>query len=253
MRLLSSEWLKTKRTAVRWLTFFMPVVLAICTVAYLVIRQDGTQAFAFEGFFTIWAGLIMPIIVGVLAGFVVQEEEFAGNYVGFLGTGVSRTKLFWGKFVLLALCLTICTLLAALVLSAGMGLFVPCGVDVGLFLFAALFISIATLPLIALHLWASFAGSMGVSIAISVCGLLMGIIFGTTSLGTGIWQFITWTWPIKLGLLPGTTLIETAQNASAYAMNTGMVAFVVTAFALIALLSCGMLWFRKWEGRKASE
>lgn len=253
MRLLSSEWLRTKRTAVRWLTFLMPAVLSLCTAAYLSLRSDSTQAFAFEGFFTIWSGLIIPIAVGVLAGTVVHEEELAGNFIGFLGTGISRVKLFLGKFLLLLSCMTICTLLAALILGGGMILFVPCGADLRLFLLAAILISLGTLPLLALHLWISFAWGMGASIGISFGGLLMAMLLGTTSLGAGIWRFIPWTWPVKLGLLPGAAFIETVSNASANAMNTGTVAFISTAVSLIAILLCGGLWFTKWEGRNASE
>lgn len=253
MRLLSSEWLRTKRTAVRWLTFLMPVVVSLCTVAYLALRSDSTQAFAFEGFFTIWSGLIIPIAVGVLAGTVVHEEELAGNFIGFLGAGISRMKLFLGKFLLLLSCMTICTLLAALVLGGGMELFVPCGADLRLFLLAAVLISVGTLPLLALHLWVSFAWGMGASIGISFGGLLMAVLFGTTSLGADVWEFIPWTWPVKLGLLPGTVFIETAQNVSANTVNTGTVALIAASVALTALLLCGALWFTKWEGRNTSE
>ena len=51
IRILSSEWLKTKRTAVRWITFFMPVVTALCIVAYISGRAGVTADFIYEGFF----------------------------------------------------------------------------------------------------------------------------------------------------------------------------------------------------------
>ena len=100
LNLLLSEWLRTKRTAVRWLTFCMPVIFSLCTAAYLAAREGSTQAFAFEGFFTIWTVFIIPAGIGVLAGFIVQEEELAGNFSGFLGTGLSRVRLYAGKFLL---------------------------------------------------------------------------------------------------------------------------------------------------------
>lgn len=253
MRQLSSEWLRTKRTAVRWLTFLMPTVIALCAVSYLALRSDSTQAFAFESFFTIWSGVIIPLMVGVLAGFITHEEELAGNFVGFLGTGISRPKLYLGKFILLLFCLTICTLIAVLVLSGGMKLLIPCGANMKLFILAALLTSVGALPLLSLHLWISFAWGMGASIGISFGGLLIAILFGTTSLGENVWQFVPWTWPVKLGLLPGTVFIETAQNTIPYAVNTGTTALISTAIALITLLLCGTLWFTKWEGYATSE
>lgn len=253
MRQLSSEWLRTKRTAVRWLTFFMPTVIAICTVAYLALRSDSAQAFAFEGFFTIWSGIITPLLAGVLAGFAVHEEELAGNFNGFLGTGVSRARLFLGKFFLLLSCMVICILIAVMILSIGMKLFIPCGADLKLFILAALLTSVGTFPLLALHLWISFAWGMGASIGVSFGGLLMAVLFGTTSLGVKIWQFIPWTWPVKLGLLPGTVFVEKTQNTIDNAVNTGIMAFIAVAIALIVLLLGGILWFSKWEGYKMSE
>ncbi len=50
---------------------------------YLTTKSGSTQEFAFEGFFTVWTVFIIPIGVGILAGFIVQEEELAGNFNGF--------------------------------------------------------------------------------------------------------------------------------------------------------------------------
>lgn len=258
MRLLSSEWLRTKRTAVRWLTFFMPTIVSLCVVGYLAIRSGSTQSLAFEGFFTVWSGIILPVSVGVLAGFIVHEEELAGNFTGFLGAGVPRSKLYFGKYLLLTFCMTMCTLISALVLGIGMNLFVPAGADMKIFMSAALLTAVATLPLLALHLWVSFAWGMGASIGISFGGLLMAVLFGTTSLGENIWQFVPWTWPIKLGLLPGTTFIEATANMTtadimASATHTGIIGLFATAIGLVVILFGGTIWFNKWEGRKDSE
>ena len=74
IRLLLSEWLKTKRTAIRWITFCMPVIVALCIVAYLSIRSGVTSEFVYEGFFVVWTAMIIPVGAGVLSGFMIQEE-----------------------------------------------------------------------------------------------------------------------------------------------------------------------------------
>ena len=99
IKLLSSEWLRAKRTAVQWLTLFMPIIFSLCVVFYLTTKSGSTQEFAFEGFFTVWTVFIIPIGVGILAGFIVQEEELAGNFNGFLCVGISRVRLYLGKFL----------------------------------------------------------------------------------------------------------------------------------------------------------
>ncbi len=257
MRVLLSEWLRTKRTAIRWFIFGLPVFLAGCTVVYLTLSPGSTQDFAFEGFFTIWSGIMIPVSVGILGGAVIREEELAGNFNGFLSFGVSRAKIFLGKFMLVVICTFICTLLTALILGCGMNLFVPCGADMKVFLLAAVFTSIGAVPLLVLHLWISLAWGWGASIGLSFGGLLMAVIFGTTSLGASVWKFIPWTWPVKLGLLPGTVYIRLADGNFRALINqaaeTGITALSAVFIALVLLLSTGILWFAKWEGRRSGE
>lgn len=121
-KVLLSEWLKTKRTAVRWIILCMPLVFSLFSSVYLSIRPDSSQEFAFEGFFTIWTVFVIPLGVGVLSGLIVDEEEATGNFNGFLLTGISRTKLYLGKFLLMFFCLSSCTFISVLILCIGMNL-----------------------------------------------------------------------------------------------------------------------------------
>lgn len=258
MRLLVSEWIRTKRTAIRWLTFFMPIVVAVCAVVYLASRTGSTQEFAFEGFYSIWTAFIIPVGVGILAGYIVHEEELAGNFSGFLGSGLSRAKLYLGKFLLLTFCSIICTFIAAFILYLGLNFIVLENASAAIFLGAAALTVIGTLPLLAIHLWISFAWGMGASIGMSFGGILMAVIFGTTSLGEHLWMFIPWTWPVKLGMLPGTYFIKGSSMLSsseiiANATQTASLGLVVTVVALTLFLLGGIIYFRNWENKKGAE
>lgn len=258
MHLLVSEWIRTKRTAIRWLTFFMPVVVAACAVAYLALRTGSTQAFAFEGFYSIWTAFIIPVGVGILAGYIVHEEELAGNFSGFLGSGLSRTKLYLGKFLLLVFCSTVCTFITAFILYLGLKFVVLETASAAIFLGAAVLTAIGTLPLLAIHLWISFAWGMGASVGISFGGILMAVIFGTTSLGEHLWMFVPWTWPVKLGMLPGTYFIKDSSVFSsseiiANVTQTASLGLLVTVVALALFLLGGIIWFQKWENKKGAE
>ncbi|MDI7817302.1 lantibiotic immunity ABC transporter MutG family permease subunit [Clostridioides difficile] len=258
IKLLLSEWLRTKRTAVRWLTLFMPVIFSLCVVAYLAIKSGSTQAFAFEGFFTVWTVFIIPIGVGILSGFIVYEEELAGNFNGFLCIGISRVRLYLGKFLFLLFCLTVCTFIATLILCIGMNIAVPYGETIRLFLSAAGLVVIGTLPLLAIHLWVSFAWGMGASIGISIGGILMAAILGLTNVGSKIGPFVPWTWPVKLGMLPGTYFIKGTGNIPNDVIYSEMIQsatihFVAVVIGLIIFLIGGVTWFKIWEGRKNCE
>lgn len=253
MKLLSSEWLRTKRTAIRWLTFCMPIVFASLMIGYIALRKDVAETFIYEVFFTVWTGLIIPLGVGCLAGFIVHEEELAGNFSGFLSSGLPRRHVYMGKFIILVFCTTICTLIAAIILSGGIYLLMPAAENMAVFIIAAFFTSFGTLPILAIHLWISFAWGMGASIGISFGGLLMAVLFGTTSLGDKIWVLVPWTWPVKLGLLPGYTLIDSSAQVMQNLIHTLLISVFVTIIGVCVFLIGGIFWFRKWEGRKNAE
>lgn len=253
IRILSSEWLRTKRTPIRWLTFCVPVLFSLCITAYLAARAGSTQNLAFEVFFTAWAAIVIPVGAGVMAGFIVQEEELAGSFNGFLSVNLSRWKLYLGKYLLLVFCLAVSTLLATVVLCAGMQIFLPGGVNVRLFLEAAVLLVVGTLPLLALHLWAAFVWGMGASIGIGMGGLLVAALIGTTSLGNAVWQFVPWAWPAKLAAYPSVFLLQETPalvSASTHALTTGLFA---SAIGLVLALGGGILWFYRWEGRQNHE
>ncbi|WP_236876548.1 hypothetical protein [Clostridioides difficile] len=77
IQLLSSEWLRAKRTAVQWPTLCMPIILSLCVVIYLSTKSGSTQALDFVGFFTVWPVFIFTNGVCILAGFIVKEDELA--------------------------------------------------------------------------------------------------------------------------------------------------------------------------------
>ena len=104
----------------------------------------------------------------------------------------------------------------------------------------------------AIHLWVSFLWGMGASIGLGICGILMAVLIGTTGLGDKIWMIVPWSYPVKMSmfpvaysLLPNAMLVEsTIQLILEFALSI--------TFFVIFLLG-GMIWFRKWEGRKCSE
>ena len=255
-RLFASEWLKTRRTAVRWLTFLTPVLVALCIICYLASRTDSTEALSFELFFQAWTIFVIPVGAGVMAGFLAQEEALAGSFTGFLSVDLPRAKLYLSKFCLLVFCLSVSTLLATLLLCIGTTAFLPGDGSLPLFFAAAVLVIIGTLPLLALHLWLSFAFGMGSSIGVGIAGVLIAAIMGATSIGNQVWPFVPWTWPVKLSALPSVYLPD-ADSLPAAAIaaipRQFAVGLIATGLCLTIFLIGGMLWFRRWEGRTSYE
>lgn len=253
IRLLTSEWLKTKRTAIPWITFCMPVIAALCIVAYLSVSSGITSEFVYEGFFVVWTAMIIPVEAGVLAGVLIHEEELAGNFTGFLNTKISRKKLYFGKFLTLVFCLMCCTFIATLILCLGMKLIMPDGWNFTMFIPAAFLAVAGTLPILSIHLWVSLLWGMGASIGISMGGILMAGLIGATGLGGKIWLIIPWCWPVKLAMIPAAfSKTELSTATMSWRRMLGL-ELMLTVIGLFIFLTGGILWFSRWEGRELSE
>lgn len=240
--LLAVEWVKLRRTPVKWLVFGLPVLFASLLVWYYSGRavKPGTAAAVFEVFFETVTALALPVAVGLLAGLIVYQEEQAGGFSGFLGCRVSRSKLYMSKLLLLCGFAAAGLMLATGCLGIGLHVFTGIPVNWGVFGIAACMTFAAALPMLALHLWISFAWGMGTSVAVGGGGLLIAALMAT-SLGDKMWKYVLWGWPVHLfrvgsyALKPEQYNLETASRVAVEAaQGLGM-----SALAFIALLMGG--------------
>ncbi len=262
MNILYAEWLKTKRTAVRRLTWSMPVAYTVLIIGYFALRgiDNINQILVFKAFFEVWTACVIPLAIGILSGLIVHYEELAGNFNGLLSSKVSRYGLYWSKFLLTVLIMTASTLIATIGLGLGLAVFLDFSMNWLIFLAASILAIMGTIPLLAMHLWAGFRWGMGASIGMSICGLLMAALMGATSLGDTIWQFIPWSWPVRLAILPGAYLqfAEELQFppeiiSSGFVWNQLAMGLAASSLCLVAALMGGFIWFNRWEGRRSYE
>lgn len=260
MNILLSEWLKTKRTPIRWLTFLIPIIYGALIIGYITLRgiDQNTQILAFQVFFEAWTSFIIPLGAGIVSGFIVYQEELAGSFNGFLSSKIPRSRLYMGKLVILILSATISTLIALIVLGIGLQLILNVPIAWPIFIAAAILCIIGTIPILTLQLWASFTWGMGASIGISIAGLLNAALMGATSLGDKVWQFIPWAWPVRLTRLLNPYLQFTSDMqippesiSSGFVINQLVIGLVAVGICFAVTLAGGITWFNKWEGRKA--
>ncbi|OAT87130.1 lantibiotic immunity ABC transporter MutG family permease subunit [Desulfotomaculum copahuensis] len=259
--ILSAEWLKTKRTSVRWLTLLTPVVTAAVIIWYFSLKPavSDSSTGVFQWFFGLWATIVIPLGAGLLPGIIIHQEELAGSFNGFLGSKLPRTSLYLGKLLLLIMLSTASTLLGTLLLVAGTDCLLNIPAPWPIFIAAAIMAALGTLPLLAMQLWASLAWGMGASIGIGGGGLLIAAL-ASTSLGNRIWQFLPWAWPARLSILPGIYLlyqpgmqVPPPSIASGYPIHETIKGIIPAAVFFIVVLVGGITWFKKWEGRKIYE
>lgn len=258
MNTFISEWIKTKRTSVRWLTFLTPVIFATLITWYFSLKTITieTQVSIFQAFFEVWAALVVPLGAGLISGLMIHQEELAGSFNGFLGSKLPRRDLYLGKLAMLVVLASASTLLAVLVLLAGFSFILNIPLFWPIFIAGALMAMIGTLPLLVLHLWISFAWGMGASIGIGSGGVLIAALM-VTSLGNKIWQYVPWAWPVRLSMLPGVYLLNLPGMksppeiiSSGFIVNQTIKGLIPTAIFFLSLLAGGLIWFKNWEGRK---
>lgn len=251
MRILLAEFIKTKRTSIPWLIFFMPIVVSLCILGYLIIRSNISTDFIYEGFITVWTGMFFPILIGLFSGLIINEESLAGNFNGLLNNSISRWKIFLGKFFTVLIFITITSIIATGVLTLGMSIFVPNGGNFSMFFLSIFSAILGSLPIIIISLVLSFALNMGASIGMGICGVIMAILIGSTSLGNNIWYYCPWAWPVKMSFYPYmyfNSSIDTLKLVTSQYILTISISLIV----FIVLLALSIIWFNRWEGRKAN-
>ena len=259
--LLLSEWLKSKRTGIRWLGFLLPPLFSLAVAGYIVLRGQLSETEIFQLFFFSWEGLMVPIMTGILAASLVQEEAFAGNFTGYLTRSIDRKKLYFSKYLFLLLFHFVSAILAFFVFQLTMQIVSPDAVKGWvIFALALIFGLFGALPLLAIHLWASFVWGTGISIGIGIGGLISSMALGTSVLADRVWVLMPWLWPYRMAGLPGAYLkftagmdrppVEIASGAVARQFLTGNLVLLIS---LVIFCAGGMVWFNSWEGRKSQE
>ena len=253
LTILSTEWLKLKHTSIHIMMIAVPAFISICSASYFSYQIKFQNSLIMEGFFSLWTAVILPLIVGVLAGYLVQEEEVAGNFTGFLCTNISRGKLYLGKLLMIWFQVSIMTIIATGILCFGVERIREDNEAILAFSIASFFTIIGTLPIIGIALWVSFLWGMGASIGVGIISLLIGTLLGTTNLGDGIWFFVPWCWDIKISMLPNIYFFQgNREILSEVMVQLIQIIFLITIGFFLFLLG-GMIWFSRWEGRKHSE
>lgn len=251
--LLHVEWLKLKRSPVKWLVLGAPLLYAAMLVWYYHGRQikPGLTYAVYQTFWEAATALLLPIAAGLLAGLIVYSEENAGQFTGLLGSGIARHRLYLAKLTLLSGLTAFCLLLATAAFSAGIGLLTDIPFSWKLYASAAGLAAVSVIPLLAIHLWMAFAWGMTASAAAGMGGLLIAAL-SATSLGDAVWPYLPWAWPIRFAILPGlSTLVDVQEGfmADYFNGNVTLTVSMVAVFLLICVAG-SVAWFRRWEGRQ---
>ncbi|AKP48761.1 lantibiotic immunity ABC transporter MutG family permease subunit [Bacillus smithii] len=259
LNVLSSEWLKTRRTTIRLIVFVTPIIYPIFMLWYFSRYNDPSfwQVKIYGGFFEVLS-VSLPIIISLLTGLIAYQEEKSGSFMNVLTGPVSRAKFYFGKLSLLIFAAIADIFLATFLMLLGMRYILNIeNVHYDLFLQGALLSLVGSLILFSLHLLISFAFGMGASIAIGGGGFLVSAIIGATVVGDNIWQYIPWAWTVRLSQVPMLLMLKVkhafGMELSDLYFQELMKGIIPASICFILVTLLGLVWFNRWEGGKFYE
>lgn len=266
IRAMKSDWMKTKKTAFKYIVIIVPILFPIIVLTYISnYKIDYSFQIRVYDLYFEAVGIGITMIAAILTGINIMGEESAGEFRRLIASPISRTTIYLSKLAMIVLITIIDMFVATGILLVGMKIFYSsANIQCEIFLEGTLFTTIGVLFLYGLYLIISINWGIGPTIAIGAGGTLWSALM-QTGMGDRMRQFVPWAWSSTLGILPIYKLsgfgkfknLDSVQGyddvlKSLYAteMYKG-VPIAIISFAVITIL--GVLWFKRWEGRKVHQ
>ena len=226
----------------------IPFVLSIIVVSsiFFLCRTSSKDEIVSESihYWISISAMIAPLLVGILAGIMGEQEQEAGNYQ-VIRRSVHKGQNWLFKCIYLLFILTSFVLVSMVLLYIGIwGIYHPDNCTALLFLKTAIIFLIGLIFLVPFQLWSSFYFNIGASIGFGIFGtILVAYISSFPIIEENIWRFIPWIWSLK------TTEIF-VDNNNLYVQGFNLPLDLMIQILSTVLLFVGMMiWFRKWEGK----
>lgn len=199
VRFLISEWIKLKRTSLRWVVFAFFVIYSVTIICFCKnsFKYDNVIEEMYWAFFMILGG-ILPILLSVYIGIINLIERNAGNFKNITASPLGRTKIFIGRNILVNVIFSLAIILSAILFVGGINIVYKFYLPVDLFLIGVMCVCFSCISLTAIYTVIAFYCSLGTVFAVGVLGSIIASILSVTSLGMIIWRAIPFTYPILL-------------------------------------------------------
>ncbi|WP_232278380.1 ABC transporter permease [Paenibacillus sp. 481] len=213
MNLLSSEWIKLRRSNIWLLMFVSPALAALIGLMYNVGSDEQMQwPMLLSVMGAAHVLLFLPLLAGVFSAFVCRYEHAGGGWKQMLALPMSRSSLYITKMLLVSFMLLVTQLLfISGVVAIGCLRDFATPVPWAELVRSGFNSWVATLPLAALQMfvsvaWSSFAAPLAINVMLTMPNLL---IVNSERFG----PFYPWVQP-ALSMLPRETHSYGAFNVS---------------------------------------
>ena len=112
--IISSYWLRSRRTPVRLITFLCPILFSLIYGIYSMNSEGliGKEMGVFFCTYIILANFSMCFYIPM----IYEVDKVAGNFANDLRTGISRKKIFFSKSIYISILLFIIEFISILVM-----------------------------------------------------------------------------------------------------------------------------------------
>ena len=236
LNILKSYLLRIKRTPDIMVIILCPLIFTGLFIVYLLSATGlkGVELAYFFGAYTILASFSVSFLIPM----IYESDKKAGNYANDLRIGIYRKKLFFVRFIFIFILLMAIEGIAILPFILFLGFY---GINIQILDLAvyAMIGSVGLISMVPVYQFLSLKFNYTGSILTGVICTLAAVLLGTTDLGTGIWYYFPFVYPIRLiyGYVCGSS-------------NVYNVIFYLFISLLISFVSVGILsfWYNRWDG-----
>lgn len=173
----------------------------IVTICILFICRTSNKDEIVSNSLYYWiniSSIAVPLLVGILAGIMGEQEQEAGNYQ-VIRKSIHRGQNFFFKSLYLLSLLAYFVFFSMILLYISIwSVYHPDNFTALLFLKTALIFMVGSLFLVPFQLWSSFYFNMGASIGFGIFGtIFVAYISSLPMIEERIWRLIPWTWSMK--------------------------------------------------------
>ena len=236
LNILKSYLIRTKRTPAGMVIILCPLIFTGLFIVYLLSATGlkGVELAYFFGAYTILASFSVSFFIPML----YESDKKAGNYANDLRIGICRKKLFFSRFLFIFILLITIEGIATLPFMLFLYFY---GIKIQMLDLTVYMMigSVGLISMVPVYQFLSLKFDYTGSILLGVIFTLAAILLGTTDLGSGIWYYFPFAYPLRL--LYGYTRCS---------FNVDTIVFYLFLSVLISFVSVEIFsfWYNRWDG-----
>lgn len=213
---------------------------------YIAVRKDFINPQALYGLFFELLGIGTPLIIAIICGVVSDSEEEAGHFQNMLRLTKRKAITFSSQISMMIVSYGFAILLAISLYTFALAYLVRVAeINIAHYYLTGMVFIICGVFQYFLYLMIGYKYGIGMCSIAGFAGLIIAAL-SQTSVVDKVWIFLPWSWPNRFSthLFSQSILVDKYTSV----LKGSVTAFIIT----LSVIVISILWFKNWDGRKAS-